>query len=151
MLYLGADHRGFQLKEKVKDYLDAQKIPYEDLGAFSLVPSDDFTQYAHNVAKAVAKNSSEHKGIAFCGSGVGVDVVANKEKEIMAGLLFSEAQAKSAAYDDAINIAAIPADYVSGDEAKRIVAIFLETEPSKEERHMRRVGHIRQIEQANFR
>ena len=146
MLYLGADHRGFPLKEKLKAFLNEKTIAYEDMGAFSLEPSDDFTGFALRVAQAVSKNPSEHKGILICGSGVGVDVVANKVKGIISGLLLSKEHAKAASYDDAINVAAIPADYVLEDEAKAIITAFLETQPSQEERHLRRVQKIKVIE-----
>ncbi len=145
MLYLGADHRGFGLKEKIKRYLKESLIPYEDMGSFSLILDDDYPDIAFKVAKVVAKNPYEDKGILFCGSGVGVDIAANKVRWIRAGLLFSKEQAKSATYDDAINIAAIPADYLSQDETQEIVKIFLETKPSQEERYIRRIKKLKNI------
>ncbi len=147
MIYLGADHRGFELKEKIKLFLEKDDVPYEDLGALILDPDDDYPDIAFKVAEAVAKAPSEHKGILFCGSGVGVAVAANKEKGIIAGLFFSKEQAKAATYDDAINIAALPADYLSEGEAQEIIKAFLETKPSQEERHIRRLAKIKEIEE----
>jgi RpiB/LacA/LacB family sugar-phosphate isomerase len=76
-IYLGADHRGFTLKEKLKQWLESQGYAVQDMGAHVLTPGDDYTDYASAVGFNVAK-SDDAKGIVVCGSGVGVDVVANK-------------------------------------------------------------------------
>lgn len=146
MIYLGADHRGFQLKEKIKRYLEEQGLPFEDLGAFLEDKDDDFTEYAHKVAQAVAIDSNIHRGIVICGSGVGVDVVANKEKGIISGLFFNPRQAIDATGHDHVNVAALPSDHISLDEATAIVMGFLTTPYSHEERHERRVREIKNID-----
>lgn len=147
MIYLGADHRGYTLKEKIKRYLQEQGMPFEDLGAFLEDKDDDFTEYAHSVAQAVAVDPAINRGIVICGSGVGVDVVANKEKGIIAGLFFDPRQAIEATGHDHVNVAALPADHISLDEAVAIVTGFLTTPYSQEERHIRRVNDIKKIEE----
>lgn len=147
MLYLGADHRGFQLKEEIKTYLQGQGFAFEDLGALSHDGQDDYPLYAHKVAEAVAKEPSNNRGVILCGSGVGVDVVANKEKGVIAGLFFNVQQASEATAHDQVNIAVLPSDYLSVDGAKAIVNAFLTTPYSTEERHVRRVKKIKEIEE----
>lgn len=146
MLYLGADHRGFELKEKIKIYLKAEDIAFEDVGALVFNQDDDYTDYAEKVALGVAKNPGEYRGIVVCGSGVGVDVVANKFKGVISGLLFNLIQAQEATSHDHLNIAAIAADYTTQKEALEIIAAFLKTPYSQEARHVRRVEKIRKIE-----
>jgi len=82
MIYLGADHRGYKLKEALKIYLQESNYVWEDLGAKELNLDDDYPDYALAVAKKVAENPEENRGILICGSGVGVDIVANKIKGI---------------------------------------------------------------------
>ena len=93
MLYLGADHRGFGLKESLKRYLTKHGIPFVDFGAASLVPGDDYVDYGLAVAKAVADDPEAHKGILICGSGIGMSIVANKVKGVRASLVTELRQA----------------------------------------------------------
>lgn len=147
MIYLGADHRGYQLKERIKKYLLEQGQSVEDLGAFVEDKNDDYPEYAQKVGVAVAKSPKEHKGIVICGSGVGVDVAANKVDGVIAGLLFNKDQAIDATSHDQLNVAALPADHLSYDQSVEIVHAFLTTPYSKEERHERRVKEIKKIEE----
>ena len=82
MLYIGADHRGYKLKEILRVYLQELGYDFEDLGNKELNPDDDYPDFALGVAKKVAENPDENRGILICGSGVGVDIVANKIKGI---------------------------------------------------------------------
>jgi len=149
-VYLGADHRGFKLKEELKTWLTEEGFGVEDLGAFEYDPNDDYPVFAERVARRVAEGFKTDpinvRGIVFCGSGVGVDIVVNKFKQIRSGLAINSEQIRSARFDDDINILAIPADYIKIDEAKKIVKIFLETPFSQEEKKKRRLSEIRQIE-----
>jgi len=76
-IYLGTDHRGFALKEKMKTWLADWKYEFSDLGAYELNPKDDYPLYAEKVGVLVGKEE-EAKGVLLCGSGVGVEVAANK-------------------------------------------------------------------------
>ena len=148
-VYLGADHRGFKLKEELKTWLSENKISIKDLGAFEYDPNDDYPLFAQDVAKNVGADlleNLESRGIVICGSGVGVDIVANKFKHIRSGLALNVKQVKEARKDDDINILAIPSDFVSEEEAKEIVKIFLKTPFSKEEKKTRRLSEIEKIE-----
>lgn len=84
-IFLGADHRGYALKEKIAKWLFEMEYACMDLGALSLDPSDDYTKYAEEVASLVAANGGS-RGILLCGSGVGVDVMANKFDGIRASI-----------------------------------------------------------------
>ena len=141
MIYLGADHRGFELKNKIKNFLEELGYDYEDLGASIYNKEDDYPDFAKAVAEKVAANAGE-KGILICGSGVGIAIAANKIKGIRAGTILKPEQARATVNDEDLNILSLSADYLSEDEAKEIVKTFLETKFSNEERHRRRIGKI---------
>ncbi len=143
MMYLGADHRGFALKEKAKKWLSEFGCPYEDMGAFEYNKDDDYPDFATAVAKAVALSMSKGdnaRGILICGSGVGVAIAANKIRGIRAGTAINAKQIKDSVSDEDTNIVAISADYTPEDEAKEIIKSFVEAKFSKAERHVRRIA-----------
>jgi len=156
MIYIGADHKGYKLKETLEIYL--QELGYdfsvkggsasggEDLGAFELNPDDDYPDFALAVAKKVAENPEENRGILICGSGVGVDIVANKIRNIRSALCFDVKQAQMSRNDDNANILSLSADFISEGLAKEIVKIWLETPFSGLEHHARRINKIKEIE-----
>jgi ribose 5-phosphate isomerase B len=144
-IYIGADHRGYALKEIIKHRL--QNYAIHECGAETFTPGDDYVDYAAAVATAVMKDPNS-RGVVICGSGVGVAIVANKIPGIRCGLGFSTEQVKASRADDDINILAIPADFVSEDEAFTQINIFLQTPFSQEERHKRRIEKIHQLEHA---
>ncbi|MBX4190148.1 RpiB/LacA/LacB family sugar-phosphate isomerase [Candidatus Parcubacteria bacterium] len=145
MIYLGADHKGFELKEKLKDFFDELGFDYEDMGAFEKTPGDDFPEFARKVAEHVV--GPDDRGIVICGSGVGVDEVANKVPGIRCGLAINRDQIKAARHDDDINVLALAADYTSEDDAKEIVKIFLDTEFGDEDRYKRRINQIEEVDE----
>lgn len=144
MIYIGADHRGFELKEKIKEFFDELGFDYEDMGAFTNDPADDFPEFAVKVAKSILDH--EDRGIVICGSGVGVDEVANKVSGVRCGLAINKDQIRAARHDDDINVLALAAEHTSEEEAKEIVKIFLDTEFSSEDRYKRRIQQIEDIE-----
>jgi len=141
MIYLGADHRGFELKNKIKNFLEELGYDYEDLGASIYNKEDDYPDFAKLVGERVTENP-ENKGILICGSGIGIAIAVNKIKGIRAGTILKPEQARAAVNDEDLNILALSADYLSEDEAKEIVKTFLETKFSNEERHQRRIKKI---------
>lgn len=149
MLYLGADHRGYQKKEKLKAFLKERAISFEDLGAFEYNSEDDYPDFALAVARKVAENSEENRGILFCGSGMGMDVAANKVKGVRATVAYSKDSAEHARSNDNINVITLAADHLSFEEIQHIVTSFLETAFSGEERHIRRLKKIENIESEN--
>lgn len=145
MIYIGADHRGFHLKEQIKQWLDELGYEYEDLGALELDPNDDYTQYAKLVAERISINPDD-RGVVICGSGVGVDITANRFPGVRAGLAIDADQIHSARNDDDINVLALAADEIPEDEARHILETFLETEFSNDEKYLRRIEDIDDIE-----
>lgn len=148
-VFLGTDHRGFKLAQEIYLWLLDQRVSVKNVGAENLVPDDDYVDYAKEVAHTVAndiKLGRISRGIVLCGSGVGVDVVANKIKGVRCGLGLNSQQTKEAREDDDINILAIAADYTSVEDAKEMIKVFLETDFSQEERHKRRIEKITALE-----
>jgi len=146
MLYIGADHRGYNLKEKIKKWLEGQDVSFEDLGAQEILPEDDYPDYAKMVVEAVVKNLRENKGILICGSGVGVCVVANKFKGVRCGLVFSKEMAQIAKADDDINILALASNFTKEEDALDIINAWLKTNFKSEEKYARRLQKIEKIE-----
>lgn len=147
-LFIGTDHRGFKLKERLKDWLYGSGYEVSDVGAHVLAPDDDYTDYAQAVAFNVSK-TPDARGIVFCGSGVGVDIVANKIDGVRSGYGASLAEIESARRDDDINVLALAADFTDTDKAKELIKTFLDTKYDKKERHDRRLKKIEDIEDMN--
>lgn len=141
MVYLAADHRGFELKEHLKSYLIQAGHGVEDLGAQEKFDGDDYPDFAHAVTEKVAEDE-KHRGILLCGSGVGVDIVANRHPGIRCALSWKKEIAEQSRKHEDINVIAIPADHVSDEEAQQIANTFLCTPFIGEERHVRRIGKI---------
>ena len=147
-IYIGADHKGFTLKEKIAKWLFEMERAYQDLGANFLDPNDDYPKFAEEVASLVAKNEGS-RGILLCGSGVGVEVVANKFDGIRAAIGKSVLQIEAGRQDDDMNLLVIAADYTTEKETKAMLIAFLETKYVDSARHERRLGEIEKIEANN--
>lgn len=150
MLYLAADHRGFKLKEALKKLLTGWGIATEDCGALIYDPQDDYTDFAAAASAKIAENPSEHKGIFLCGSGQGMDIVANKFRGIRAALCWDAEEARKSRNDDNANVLVLAADESDEGDAREIVTVWLETSFSGEERHVRRLEKLKIIEEKNF-
>lgn len=146
MIYIGADHGGYKLKEHLKKVLAKQKLDFKDVGASSFKPGDDYPDYAVKVAKQVSKNQLDNLGILICRSGQGVCIVANKFKGVRGALVWNTSEAKVSRTDDMSNVLCLPSDYISPHTAENILEAWLETNYSTDSRHMRRVKKINQIE-----
>jgi ribose 5-phosphate isomerase B len=143
-IYLGSDHAGFNLKEKIKHWLGKHSIVYEDLGSIIFDPSDDYPDYAERVARKVVRNKS--LGILFCGSAQGMCISANKIKGVRAVIPYSLKEARLSREHNDANIICLSGWYVHFHQATRIIGKFLITLPSKEPRHLRRINKIKKIE-----
>src|SRR5690606_15833693 len=142
---IGADHRGVGLKHQVAQWLRSQGYEVNDVGAEKLDPYDDYPEYAVRVARMVS-GEKEARGIVLCGSGVGVCIAANKIEGVRCGQAINIDQVISARKDDDIGVLALAADHISFEAAREIVKVFLETEFSGEERHVRRVEQVVALE-----
>ncbi len=146
IIYIGADHRGFKLKEHLKTILKGDVYEVVDVGAKEIVPDDDYPIYAKAVAEKVSLSPSDTKGILICGSGFGVDEVANKFTRVRSALASSPDQVYQARHDDDANVLALAADFVDEPTAEKIVKIFLTTPFAKEPKYQRRLDEIGEIE-----
>lgn len=144
-VYIGADHRGFVLKEKLYHRLVGTGFEVENLGNDRLDPQDDYVDFAHKVAKAVASDWGS-VGIILCGSGVGVDMVANKIEGIRSALVFDVTRAKQSREHEDANVLSLPADVLDEEKGWDIVQAFLAARFSGEERHVRRLQKLKEIE-----
>lgn len=145
-IFLGADHRGFKLKEQLKTWLKAESYQVVDCGNTVYDPDDDFPDFAFAVAEQVADHTTPDKtvkGIIICGSGVGVNIAANKVNGIRASTAVNLDEVKHARQHDDLNVLAISADYTSFQEAQEMIEIFLTTPFEAEERFLRRLRKIK--------
>lgn len=144
-IYIGADHRGFDLKAQLKSFLLGNSEEVEDLGANEFVDNDDFVEYAADVASRTLEDPGS-RGILICGSGAGVEIAANKIKGARCSLGQSIDQVKKARQADNINILAIASDFTDFNKAKDTVQAFLTTDFVSNENHERRLEKIKNLE-----
>lgn len=144
-IYLGADHAGFALKEKIKKWLKLKKIAFEDLGNLTYDKNDDYPDFAEKVGRKVAKENS--KGLLFCGSSEGICIAANKIRGVRAVAPSTVKLAElSRSHNDA-NVLCLSGWYAPLSLSKKIVTKFLSTPFSTEARHVRRLNKIKKMEQ----
>ena len=140
-IYLGADHRGFELKEFLKKELKRMGFEVKDLGNLKYDPLDDFPDFAFPVARKIAKERRA-LGILLCGSGIGVSIAANRVKSVRACLGFDKDQVEKGRQHDHCNILCLPADYIDKNKALELVKTFLSTEPMNKEKYLRRIKKL---------
>ncbi len=142
-IYLGTDHAGFELKEKVKQFLIEKGHEVKDFGAFSFDADDDYPDFIRPVAEAVAQDA-ESRGIVFGGSGQGEAMVANRVSGVRATVYygFSEDIIRLSREHNSANILSLGARFVIAEEALRIIELWLSLPFSEEERHKRRINKI---------
>lgn len=146
VIYIGADHRGFKLKAILADFLRGLGYEVVDLGSDHYDENDDYPDFARLVAEKVAESPEENRGILICGSGVGVDIAANKFKGIRSALIFNEKQAFLSRNDDDANVISLAADFLNEVQSRKILEVWIKTDFSREERHKRRLDKIRDLE-----
>ena len=146
-IYIGADHRGFKLKEMIKEFLKNRGYNVLDVGDTFYDENDDYPDFAVNVAEKIGVEYENSRGILVCASGVGMSVVANRFPRVRAGLIMTPDQAFDARNDDDSNVLVLPANYITSDVAKRILITWLETPFSGEEKFRKRLAKIDQIDE----
>ena len=143
---LGADHAGFEAKEKIKKTLDEIGVEYEDLGTNSTA-SVDYPDFGARVGRAVADGETD-EGIIFCGSGIGIAIAANKIDGVRAAQAWNEETARLARRHNDANVLSIGARVVSEDEIPKIVKAWFDAK-FEGGRHERRVEKITELEKDN--
>ncbi|WP_093918661.1 ribose 5-phosphate isomerase B [Sunxiuqinia elliptica] len=136
---LASDHAGFEKKQVIINYLKEQGVTIEDFGAFS-PESSDYPDYAHPMAEAVEEGKFDY-GITLCGSGNGINMTANKHQKIRSAICWTPEIAALARLHNDANVCAVPARFVTEDEAIMIVKTFLSTE-FEGGRHLRRINKM---------
>ena len=138
-IFISSDHAGFKLKEIIKDYLKNKKVKFVDLG-----PKDDnrvdYPDYAHKVARRV-KLSKNNVGILVCGSGTGMNIAANKHKNIRAAQCFNLKSTKLSRLHNDANIITLGSRLITKKNALKFISVFLNTKFDGG-RHLRRVKKI---------
>jgi len=138
-IFLSSDHAGFKLKEFIKIHLDKKKIKYTDLGPYNN-DSVDYPDYAHKVAKKV-KMKDNHAGILVCGSGVGMNITANRHKNIRAAQCFNLSSTKLSRLHNDANIITLGSRLITKKNALNCVSVFLNTK-FEGGRHKKRIKKI---------
>lgn len=148
-LVIAADHAGFPLKEEVRGYLERLGHEVVDLGAYNTEPSD-YADFAEAVGKALAAGRAE-RGILICGSGVGVNVAANKMPGVRASMCHDTYSAHQGVEHDDMNVLVMGARIVGSALAFELVSAYLNARFQKqEERFVRRLNKVKAIEARNM-
>lgn len=140
---LASDHRGYKLKEYLKEILPTLGYEILDFGTNS-EESTDYPDYAFALGESVIKKETDF-GVAICGSGIGISIACNKVKGVRCAKVTNKDEAKITRIDNNSNIVAF-SEKTSQEEAIKIVQTFITTEPSLEEKHQRRINKITNYE-----
>jgi len=142
---IGADHGGFPLKAELTPWLRESGYEVLDLGAETLIPTDDYPDFSKLVAQTVASGEAK-RGIIVCGSGVGACITANKIPGVRAGICHDTYSAHQGVEHDDMNVLCLGARIIGIEAAKEVVAAFLKARFSNEERHHRRLQKVLAVE-----
>ncbi|KKW35396.1 MAG: Ribose-5-phosphate isomerase B [Candidatus Giovannonibacteria bacterium GW2011_GWA2_53_7] len=147
-VYIGTDHAGYELKEKLASYIEKELgCTVADMGAHQYEVADDYPDFIQLVAKEVSDQPNSAFGIILGGSGEGEAIVANRFPHVRAAVYYGgpiDIVKFSREHNNA-NILSLGARFLSEEEAKAAVKLWLETPFTEEERHMRRLRKLEQI------
>lgn len=147
-IYLATDHAGIELKNQVKQFLTERGYDLIDYGAAVFDPNDDYPDFIAKAAEAVSADPENSRALIFGGSGQGEAIVANKLKNVRAAVYYggNESIVELSRQHNNANVLSIGARFVSFEEARKVIELWLGTEFTNEERHTRRIDKIKQIE-----
>lgn len=163
-IFIASDHTGFEIKEKVKDYLREKQYTFEDCGASDFNPDDDYPQFMHAAAQGVSENPDDDRGILLGGSGQGEAMVANKVKGIRCALFYAPAVASGAVdiegnmsedsfsivrltrEHNGANMLSIGVRFLTEEQIIKAINLWLEASQPSNERHIRRIQQIKELE-----
>ena len=146
-IYVASDHAGFYLKKELIKYLDIKGYEVEDCGAYEMDPDDDYPDFIALAAEEVSRDPTGSRGIVLGGSGQGEAIVANRYPKVRAVVYYGGSLdvIKLSREHNNANVLSLGARFMSLDEAKAAVKLWLETPFLEEERHARRLKKIEQI------
>jgi ribose 5-phosphate isomerase B len=142
-ILIASDHAGFELKERLEAWLRELGYPVKDLGPGN-ADSTDYPDYAHPLAQQVSDGVAD-RGVLLCGTGLGMSYVANRYPHVRAAVAWSPEIAELARRHNDSNVLALPARFLSEDEARQILMAWLDT-PFEGGRHERRIEKIERDE-----
>ncbi|MGN0454029.1 MAG: ribose 5-phosphate isomerase B [Ruminococcus sp.] len=145
---LGCDHGGLNLKSAVIKYLEKNNIRYEDFGCYD-ENSVDYPVFAYKTASQVANGNCD-LGILCCGTGIGISIAANKVKGIRAAVVSDPFSAEMTRRHNNANILCMGGRVIGEEKAVELADIFIHTPFDVEERHLRRLKMVDEIEQGTF-
>jgi len=146
-IYFASDHAGFEMKNALVEYVKELGFEVEDCGAYEMNPEDNYPEFIKRAAQKVSEDSENSKAIILGGSGQGEAIVANRFPNARAAVFYGcnlEVIKLSREHNDA-NVLSLGARFLSLDEAKEAVKLWLETEFLGEERHRRRIEQIENL------
>jgi len=143
MIYLATDHRGFELKEKIKTWLSEWDYEYEDMGAYEYDKDDDYPDFISKAAERVSLDLENSKAIVLGGSGQGEAIVANRQKGVRAVVYYggSEEIVKLSRQHNDANILSLGASFLDEETVKKMIKLWLKTD-FEGGRHERRIEKI---------
>lgn len=148
-IYLGADHQGYHLKEKIFAYLAKRGYDVEDMSGDVLDPNDDFPLFAQAVAlKVIGSDDKDPRGILICGGGQGMAMAANRFRGIRASVIWDAYEAKMTRYDNNSNVLSLPSRVVADAEDgvwQGILETWLNTEFAGAVRFKRRNAELDEL------
>ena len=147
-IYLGADHNGFHMKEKVHAYLAKRGYDVEDVGDKELDPADDFPEFAQMAAiKVIGETDDDPRAILLCGGGQGMAMAANRFRGIRASVIWDAYEAKMTRNDNDSNVLCLPSRILEDDDKawQDIVETWLKTPFASAPRYKRRNAQIDEI------
>ena len=147
-IFIGSDHRGFNLKSKIIKFLDSKKYRVKDMGTYSAKPCD-YPAIAFRLAKAVT-TSKGSAGILLCKTGIGDAIVANKVRGIRAALCYNKKAARLSREHNDANVLVLGADFVNKKSLNQLLTVWLNTD-FQGGRHKRRTNQIANIEKKVFK
>ena len=154
IIYLASDHAGFELKERIKEVLHEQHMPYVDLVPEN-DPKDDYPDISELLATKMREAKDNVRGLAVCGTSQGICIGLNRYNHIRAGLLYSPKVALLAREHNHINVGCIPGPYSGTDftdkQLLEIIETFMATKVDDDERHARRVGKLTKLHSSKIK
>lgn len=144
MIYLAADHRGFALKEKIKEWLTEWGQDFLDCGAVHLDDGDDYPDFVAIAATKVAEDPLQNRAIVLGHTGQGEAMVANRRRGVRAAVYYGGPMdiITLSREHNAANVLSLGASFVKEDEAKNAIKLWLDTAFSNDARHIRRIGKL---------
>ena len=146
LIFMGADHAGYELKNALREHLHHAGHEVVDLGAKTLDEDDDYPRYAYSVASRIlGEEDGTALGVLICGSGQGMSIAANRVNGVRAALAWDIASATGARVDDDANVLVLPARYIDPGEAAGMIDAWLAAVFSADPKYRRRLDELEQL------